>query len=121
MFVISKKPNGEYKFVYASKKGTIIFTSIGCKQKIDCEQMIEGIKDNIASLNFTKNSTASGKYFFRLSIGGLVLATSRKFASEQSLQKGISGIIKYISRAETLDFSENQFVFGDTETITDQA
>jgi uncharacterized protein YegP (UPF0339 family) len=111
MFVISKKINGEYKFVYTSKKGKIIFTSIGCKQKADCELMIEAIRNNITLFKFTKNVTASGKYFFRLSKGGLVLATSRKFASDQSLKKGIDGIVKYVSRAETLDFSENDFVF----------
>lgn len=113
MFVISKKPNGEYKFVYTSKKGKIIFTSISCKTKTDCEQMIDAIRNNIIYFSFTKNVTASGKYFFRLSKDGLVLAISRKFASEQSLKKGINDILKYISRSETLDFSEINPVFED--------
>lgn len=118
MFVISKKPNGEYKFVYTSNKGKIIFTSISCKHKEDCEIIIETIRDNISLFKFTKNTTASGKYFFRLSKGGLVLATSRKFASEQSLKKGITAIIKYISRAEILDFSDNAFVFENNDETT---
>lgn len=118
MFVISKRFNGEYKFVFASRKGTTIFTSISCKQKSDCELMIAGIKENISLFHFTKNSTASGKYFFRLSKGGLVLATSRKFSTELMLQKGINDIIKYMSRAEILDFSENEFVFPDADNVT---
>lgn len=117
MFVISKRHNGEYKFVFASRKGTTIFTSISCKQKEDCEAMIAGIKENISLFSFTKNSTPSGKYFFRLSKDGLVLATSRKFSTELMLQKGVSSILKYVARAEILDFSENDFVFPDAETI----
>lgn len=117
MFVISKRFNGEYKFVFTSRKGKTIFTSLSCKQKTDCELMIDAIRDNIALFAFTKNSTASGKYFFRLSKGGLVLATSRKYSTELSLKKGINEILKYIQRAEILDFSENEFVFPDADDV----
>jgi len=117
MFVISKRYNGDYKFVFTSKKGKIIFTSIGCRQKSDCEQMIAGIKDNVALFTFTKNSTAGGKYFFRLSKGGLVLATSRKYSTELSIRKGISEIMKYVPIAEILDFSENEYVFPDADIV----
>lgn len=116
-FVISKRFNGDYKFVFTSRRGKTIFTSIGCKQKSDCELMIAGIKDNIELFAFTKNKTAAGKYFFRLSKGGLVLATSRKYASEVSLRKGINEVIKYVPMGETLDFSENDFVFPDAEAV----
>ena len=116
-FVISKRFNGEYKFIFASRKGKTIFTSIGCKQKSDCELMIAGVRDNIALFTFTKNKTAAGKYFFRLSKGGLVLATSRKYASEVSLKKGIVEVVKYVPMGEILDFSENDFVFPDAETV----
>jgi uncharacterized protein YegP (UPF0339 family) len=117
MFVISKRFNGDYKFVFTSRKGKTIFTSISCKQKSDCEMMIAAIKDNLPQFAFTKNGTASGKYFFRLSKGGLVLATSRKYSTELSLKKGIDEINKYINRAETLDFSENDLVFPDAEAV----
>ncbi|MCO6147019.1 YegP family protein [Flavobacterium sp. NRK1] len=117
MFVISKRYNGEYKFVFTSRKGKTIFTSISCKQKSDCELMISGIRENIALFAFTKNATASGKYFFRLSKGGLVLATSRKYFTELSLKKGIDEIMKYVPLSETLDFSEDEFVFPEAETV----
>jgi len=117
MFVISKRYNGEYKFVFTSRKGKTIFTSISCKQKSDCEMMIAGIRDNIELFAFTKNSTTSGKYFFRLSKGGLVLATSRKYSTELMLKKGINEILNYVSRAEMLDFSENDFVFPDADAV----
>jgi uncharacterized protein YegP (UPF0339 family) len=117
MFVISKRYNGEYKFVFTSRKGKTIFTSISCKQKSDCELMIAGVRDNIDLFAFTKNSTASGKYFFRLSKGGLVLATSRKYSTELSLKKGITEITKYVSRAEILDFADNDFAFPDAESV----
>ncbi len=117
MFVISKRYNGEYKFVFTSRKGKTIFTSISCKQKSDCEMMIDAIRENINLFAFTKNGTASGKYFFRLSKGGLVLATSRKYSTELSLKKGINEILKYVDRAETLDFSENELVFPNAEDV----
>ncbi|RZJ64728.1 MAG: DUF1508 domain-containing protein [Flavobacterium sp.] len=117
MFVISTRFNGEYKFTYTSRKGKTIFTSIGCKEKADCELMIAGVKENITLFTFTKNSTPSGKYFFRMSKDGLVIATSRKYSTELSLQKGIAEILKYIDRSELLDFSENEFVFPDAEEV----
>jgi len=117
MFVISKRYNGEYKFEFTNRKGKTIFTSISCKQKSDCEQIIAGIRDNINLFAFTKNRSASGKYFFRLSKGGLVLATSRKFSTELSIQKGIADIVKYVARAEILDFSENEMVFPDAADV----
>ena len=117
MFVISKRYNGEYKFVFTSRKGKTIFTSISCKQKLDCELMISAIRENITLFAFTKNATASGKYFFRLSKGGLVLATSRKYSTELSLKKGIDEIMKYVPLSETLDFSENELVFPEAEAV----
>lgn len=112
-FVISKRYNGDYKFVFASRKGKTIFTSITCKQKTDCERMISAIKENMELFAFTKVKKASNKFFFRLSKDGLVLANSRKFSTELMLQKGIDEIINYAHKAEILDFSENDFAFSE--------
>ncbi len=114
-FVISKRSDGNYKFTWASRKGKTIFTSIPCKQKSDCELMIAAIRGNISNFTFTRKRTGGGKYFFRLSKGGLVLATSRKFSTELMLKKGIDQILKYVPDAETLDFSENESIFADAE------
>ena len=121
MFVISKRYNGDYKFVFTSRKGKTVFTSIGFKQKQDCEQMIDVVRDNITTFGFTQNKTASGKYFFRLSKGGLVLATSRKYSTELSITKGISEIHKYAPLAETLDLSETDSIFPDIDAVTETA
>ena len=117
MFVIDKRINGDFKFEFTSRKGKTIFTSISCKQKSDCEMMIAGIRDNINLFAFTRNRSGSGKYFFRLSKGGLVLATSRKYSTELSIKKGIDEILKYVDRAEILDFSENDMVFPPAEDV----
>ena len=116
-FVISKKLNGDYKFIFASRKGKTIFTSIGCKFKSDCELMIAEIKTNTGTFAFTKVRNAGGMFFFRLSKDGLVLANSRKFTTELLLQKGIDEIIKYVSISEILDFSEPSLAFPDADTI----
>lgn len=116
-FVISKRYNGDYKFIFASRKGKTIFTSIGCKHKSDCELMIAGIKDNMALFAFTKIRNAAGKYYFRLSKDGLVLANSRKYSTELRLKKGIDEIMKYAPLSEILDFSESDFAFPDADAV----
>ena len=116
-FVISKKLNGDYKFIFASRKGKTIFTSIGCKFKSDCELMIAEIKTNTGTFAFTKVRNAGGKFFFRLSKDGLVLANSRKFTTELLLQKGIDEIVKYVSISEILDFSEPSLAFPDADAV----
>jgi uncharacterized protein YegP (UPF0339 family) len=120
-FVISKRMNGDYKFVFASRKGKTIFTSIGCKHKPDCELIIASIQENINRFTITKVKAPGGKFHFRLSKDGLVLANSRKYTTELLLQKGIDEIIRTVAVAETLDFSENQFVFPDAEDIFSEA
>lgn len=116
-FVISKRYNGDYKFVYATRKGKTIFTSIPCNHKLDCEQMIAGIKENMVLFAFTKVKKAANQHFFRLSKDGLVLAHSRKFSTELMLEKGINEIINYAAKAEVLDFSENSFSFANEDDV----
>lgn len=116
-FVISKRLNGDYKFIFATRRGKTIFTSIGCKNKSDCEKMIAAIQENIGQFTFTCNKNAAGKYFFRLAKDGLVLATSRKFSTELLFQKGITSLMEHLPNSETLDFSENEFVFPDSEGV----
>jgi len=116
-FVISKRFNGDFKFIFASRRGKTIFTSIGCKHKTDSELMIQAIKENLDQFAFTKIRNAGGKYMFRLSKDGLVLANSRKYSTELRLQKGIDEITKYVPTAEILDFSENDFVFPEGESV----
>ena len=117
MFVISKRYSGDFKFIFFSRKGKTIFTSIGCKQKSDCEQMIRVIKENITLFAFTKYKKAADKHFFRISKNGLVLANSRKYSTEQMLSKGIDEIVQHAMKAEILDFSENDFVFPDGDLV----
>ncbi|RZJ31218.1 MAG: DUF1508 domain-containing protein [Flavobacterium sp.] len=116
-FVISKRYNGDFKFIFASRKGHTIFTSIGCKHKSDCELMIAAIRENIGLFAFTRLRASGGKFSFRLSKDGLVLANSRKYSTELRLQKGIDEILKYVPSAEILDFSENDFAFPDADAV----
>ena len=119
-FVISKRLNGDFKFTFATRRGKTIFTSIGCKQKSDCELMIAAIRENTTLFTFTKIRKASGKFYFRLSKDGLVLANSRKYSTELLLQKGIDEIIRRVPTAETLDFSENEFAFADEPNVEEE-
>lgn len=114
-FVISKRESGNYKFTFASRRGKTIFTSIACREKSDCEKIIITLQQDPDSFNLRKARTGSGKYFFRITRGGLVLATSRKFSTELMLQKGIDQFLKYLPETETLDFSGNENVFAEVK------
>lgn len=112
MFVISTRNNGHYKFDFTSRRGTPIFSSMACKQKSDCELIIQAVQQQFEDFTLTRKSTPSGKHFFRLSKNGLVLATSRYFSTPLRLEKGLEEIQKYLGEAEILDFSENVDIFS---------
>ncbi len=112
-FVISKRFNDEYKFVFTSRKGKAIFTSNSYELKMDCEQGIEDFKSSIQDYSFPMFKSTNGKYFFKVMIHESKFATSRKFSTELRLQKSIEEIKKYAVVSEILDFSKNEFVFED--------
>ncbi len=104
-FVISKKHNDEYKFVYTSRKGKIVFSSFGYELKMYAEEDIDFIKENIEYVECLKFKSSNGKYFYKLVINEKVYATSRKFSTELRFAKGIEEVYKYVAQSEILDFS----------------
>jgi uncharacterized protein YegP (UPF0339 family) len=119
-FVISRRFNDEYKFVFTSRKGKVIFTSLSYELKFECEEDIEKFKINIEQAKFLKFKSSGGKYFFKLMLGELHFATSRKYTTELLLQKGIKEIVNYASKSEILDFSSNESIFEDEEVVEDE-
>ncbi|MBE8725602.1 DUF1508 domain-containing protein [Flavobacterium hungaricum] len=118
-FVISRRFNDEYKFVFTSRKGKVIFTSLSYELRFECEEDIEKFKKSIDIARFLKFKGSGGKYFFKLMLGDLHFATSRKYTTELLLQKGIKEIINYAVKSEILDFSSNESIFGDEEVEDD--
>lgn len=114
-FVISRRFNDEYKFTFTSRKGKVIFTSLSYELRFECEEDIEKFKANIDQAKFLKFKGSGGKYFFKLMLGDLHFATSRKYSTELLLQKGIKEIVTYSSRSEILDFSSSESIFEDEE------
>ena len=112
-FVISKRFNGEFKFVFSSRKGKVIYTSQGYALKSECEHDIEVIRQKVTLESFQKAKAANGKYFFKIGINQKLYAVSRKYSTELRMLKGIDEIIRYGSVAETLDFSDVDFIFSD--------
>ena len=104
-FVISKRNNDEYKFVYTSRKGKIVFSSKSYELKMYCEEDIEVIKTNSAQAHCVKFKASNGTFFYKLMIGDKEYAKSRKFNTELRLAKGIAEVALYVSKAEVLDFS----------------
>jgi len=112
-FVISKRFNGVFKFVFSSRKGKTIFTSMGYKSFYECSNDIDILVLNLELVVYQKVKGSNSKYVFRMLIEERVLAISRKYSTELMLQKGIDEIIKYASKAEILDFSNDVAVFFD--------
>lgn len=113
-FVISKRFNDEYKFVYTSRKGKELFTSPGYELKFECEEAVERFKLSVADAVFAKFKTTGGKFFFKVIFEEAHFATSRKFTTELRIKKAVDEIQKYADKAEILDFSGG-FVFEDSE------
>ena len=114
-FVISKRFNGDFKFVFTSRKGKTIFTSPGYENKADCEQGIDKLKNDIAQGTYVRYKAANNKYFFKLKIDDSLTVISRKYSTELRLQKGMDEISLYAAKSEILDFSENDLIFGEVE------
>ncbi|UFH36699.1 YegP family protein [Flavobacterium acetivorans] len=112
-FVISKRFSGDYKFEFTSRKGKTIFTSNAYELRMDCESAAEHIRSVLETCSYVKFKTSKGKFFFRVVVDNEVVATSRKYSTELMVEKGIAEIVKYGSKAEILDFSNNNFVFED--------
>ncbi|EKT3962954.1 DUF1508 domain-containing protein [Flavobacterium psychrophilum] len=112
-FIISKRINDEYKFEFTSRRGKVIFTSNNFELKFECEDEIEFLKATVGDAVFLKFKSSRGKFFFRLIIHDKEMAISRKYTTQLLLQKGIDEIIKYASKSEILDFSNNDFTFFD--------
>lgn len=113
-FTISKKLNGDFKFNFMSRKGKIILSSQGFELKIDCEQNIELLKQNLEVSKYLKFKASRDSYFFKLILNDQELAVSRKYTTEYSLQKGIEQIMLYALNAEVLDFSNSDILFSET-------
>ncbi|HWS60376.1 MAG TPA: hypothetical protein VN182_05560 [Flavobacterium sp.] len=112
-FVISKRFDDRYKFVFTSRKGKTIFTSPSYELKMECEESIEVIKSNIEKCTYVKARVANGKYFFKMMLEENLIATSRKYTTLLLLEKGIEEIVRTALKSEVLDFTMNEFVFPD--------
>ena len=112
-FVISKKSNGDFKFVFTSRKGKIIFTSVAYPTEVVCEVAIGELKIGLANMVFVTDKASGNKYLFKILKKEKQLAISRKYTTPLLLQKGIDEIKSGILSAETLNFSLSHFVFID--------
>jgi uncharacterized protein len=112
-FVISKRFDDRYKFVFTSRRGKTIFTSSSYELKMECEESIEAIKTNIEKYTYVKAKAANGKYFFKMMLEDAIIATSRKYSTPLLLEKGIDEIIRTAVKSDVLDFTLNEFVFPD--------
>ena len=114
-FVIAQRASGVYKYEFVSRKGKPIFISNDFELRFECEEEIEALKSAIDKCVFMRFKSSNGKYFFRLILNEKEIAVSRRYSTQLLLQKGIDEIIKYADKAEFLDFSSANDIFGSTE------
>ena len=112
-FVISKKNNGDFKFVLTSRKGKIIITSIAYLSEDECESAIEKMKFLLPELIFITEKASGNKYLFKIFNQEELFAVSRKYTTLLLLQKGIDEIKSNINTCVTLNFSNDNFIFQD--------
>ena len=110
-FVISKRSNDQYKFVFTSRNGNVIFTSLSYDLKFECEMIIDMIKKSEKELVLIKKKSISGKFYFEVLFNNKIYGTSRKYSTLLLLEKGIVGIKNYLQSAEVLDFSNQEHLF----------
>ena len=111
-FVIAQRLSGAYKYEFVSRKGKTIFTSNDFELRFECEDEIELLKNSLDKCVFMRFKSSSGKFFFRLIMDEKEVAVSRRYTTQLLLQKGIDEIIKYANKAEFLDFSSAEDIFG---------
>ena len=111
-FVITQRLSGVYKYEFVSRKGNTIFTSNDFELRFECEEEIEKLKCSVACCVFMRFKSSGGKFFFRLILDDHEVAVSRRYTTQLLLQKGIDEIIKYADKAEFLDFSSAEEIFG---------
>jgi uncharacterized protein YegP (UPF0339 family) len=111
-FVITQRASGLYKYEFVSRKGKTIFTSNDFELRFECEEQIVLLKNAIERCVFLRFKSFGGKFFFRLILDEHELAVSRRYTTQLLLQKGIDEIVNYAHKAEFLDFSSADDIFG---------
>lgn len=111
-YVITQRTNGSYKYEFVSRKGKTIFTSNDFELRFECEEQIELLKKAIDRCVFLRFKSSGGKFFFRMILDEQELAVSRRYTTQLLLQKGIDEIVNYAHKAEFLDFSSTNDIFG---------
>ncbi len=115
-FVITKKLGGEYKYELQSRKAKTIFTSNAFELRFEAEEEIKYLKLAIDQVFFMRFRSPNGKFYAKLILEEKEIAKTRKYATQLMLEKGINEIVKYGAQAETVDFSNQDFVFVDFDS-----
>lgn len=116
-FVITKRQSGYYKYEFTSRKGKTIFISNDFELRFECEDDVDYLKKSIEKVFFMKFKSKNGKLYFKLILNEREVAVSRKYTTPLLMQKGIDEIMRSISKAEILDFSNQDLIFPPAEEL----
>ena len=110
-FVITQRNNGFYKYEFTSRKGKTILISNDFELRFECEEHIDFVKKNIATVFLMKFKSKNGKLYFKMILDKKEIAVSRKYSTQLLMEKGISEIMRSFVVSEVLDFSSQDFLF----------
>nr|WP_211092574.1 DUF1508 domain-containing protein [Chitinophaga varians] len=104
-FVITRQPNGEYRFVLKAGNGEIILASETYATKIAVENGIASVVSNSPRKErYESKSTSNGKYYFNLKASnGQVIGASGMYQSESSRDNGIQSVMRNAVGAQIED------------------
>lgn len=95
-FVITKSPNGEYRFKLKAGNGEVILVSEGYKSRAGCENGIDSVKKNSPLDERYERKIATDKqhYFNLKAANGETIGTSEKYVAAAGRDNGIESVMK---------------------------
>lgn len=107
-FVISKNPNGEFRYEFLDKFEQSIFGKSGYKNKAMCLKVIESIKRNSQeNSKFYRKRTPDNECYFNLkSSNGQILGTSKIYEDKATREDVIQFVKTTSADAPIEDYSK---------------
>ncbi len=104
-FEINKTDGGKFRFRLKANNGQIILTSQNYANKAGAKNGAESVMKNASNPDlFDRKEAADGKPFFNLlAANKQVIGTSQRYASKDSLEKGIKAVMKVAEGAEIIE------------------
>lgn len=106
-FFISKRTNGEYRFILKADNHETILTSEGYQTKAGCKNGIESVKMNAPfDQRYDRRVATNGQYYFNLKASnGEIIGTSEMYTTFSGREAGIESVKRNAPNAPIIDLT----------------